>query len=126
MKKILLFGVIGLLISVMGGCEKDEEKTVNEYYDCETDRPIYKTLEAEPVIIEYSEFYKVFVIMLDDPTQITPTPVVPCGNSLPKEYQKEGLKVKVSGVCRNCTPVGAPNIRTSFLFKINITSIKKQ
>ncbi len=34
MKKLLLFGVIGLLISVMGGCEDKCEKEKNHISDC--------------------------------------------------------------------------------------------
>ncbi len=127
MKKIILFSVIALFLSAMGGCEKDEKKkkTVYEYYDCETDRPIYETLESELATIQYGyNDKKMFVIILDNSNN--KWPLFPCGNSLPKEYQKVGLKVKVSGVCRNCTPfTNNPTIKIAPLFKINITSIKK-
>ncbi len=128
MKKLIVFSVLALLVFETVGCEKKEEekKTPKEkYFDCETEKSIYKTLNNESVFVKYSEHYKVFVIMFNDPTQTAPRLLVPCGNSLPKEYQIEGLKVKVSGVCRNCTPIGTPNMRIAPLFKINISSIKK-
>ncbi len=124
MKKLIYLSAIALLIFATVGCEDKTETPKEKYFDCQIYRPIYKILHEEPVFIKYSEHYGVFVIMIDDPNQKTPTPLVPCGNSLPKEYQIDGLKVKVSGVCRNCTSKGAPNIRMSFLYKINIKSIK--
>ncbi len=106
------------------GCDDKEEAPKGKYFDCENNRPVLETLENEPVTIKYSEIYEVFVIMFNDPKQTVPVPFVPCGDSLPKEYQIEGLKVKVSGVCRDCS-FSAPNIKTAPLYKVNISSIKK-
>ncbi len=128
MKRIYFVIALFLSLGIVGCDDEEDEKDETpkgRYFDCETDRPIYKTLENEPVTIKYSEVYKVFVIMFNEPGYTALTPLVPCSNSLPKKYQIEGLKVKVSGECRNCTSQGAPNIRIIPLFKIRITSIKK-
>ncbi len=119
--------LIALLLSVgIWGCEDKEETPKDRYYDCETEKPIYKTLENEPATVQCGSFFsqkKTFVIMLENPK--SPFPLYPCGNSLPKEYQAEGLKVKVSGICRECSPEPEPNEKIPPFFKINISSIKK-
>ncbi len=132
MKKFIFFSAVALLALVILGCDDNTETSKKEYSvseydisieDCETDKPIYETLYNEPATIKYHNKHEIFVIILNNPKKNHP--LFPCGNSLPKEYRKEGLKVKVSGIYRNCAPdITDPNIKIAPFFKLNITSIK--
>ncbi len=124
MKKFIFFSVIVLLIFATVGCgDKDKIKE-----DCECEYTAPNRLEDKYIDNESGTIKKLsspyseellFAIVLDDPREV---PLFPC--NLPKEYKKEGIKVKVTGIRKDCSAQSKPNIKIAPFFKLNITSIK--
>ena len=108
-------------------CNEAEVKPNAFSCQCDSNREstVIKILTNASAIVKFSELTNDFTIELTNEEGVGDFLLIPCDNSLPKTYKRDGLAVQIDAEVISCVGNTPPNIRMFPFYLLKIFNIKK-
>jgi hypothetical protein len=126
---ILKLTAILLILAGSFSCGEKEKEPNNTC--CEKEEEIVKVLKDEPAYVKYNQLVESFTFELaaqynEESFSSSGRFFLPCGNSIPEEYQIDELPVSISGDVIWCSEWSDPTVKLMPLYKFKLLNIQSR